>query len=891
MAIDLTSVSPQATVKSAPLHCWPLYGLAILSGVAGLGYQITWAKLLSVTLGHEIAAVLATVAAFFAGLALGGLVLNRRVHHTNTPHRWYAVFELCIGLWALAVLILAPQLTLFLPELLGTNPSPSRHWLIAFSSTFLLLLPATATMGATLPALERLAKLTVNNTQQKISALYSANTLGAVLGTLVATFWLIPELGITQTVISLSAINLLCAALVIAVFYKIGRNANLQQNNTDTAQFTQVPKPQTHFNKQWLLGALFFTGLLGIGLEVIMIRALSQVLENTVYTYASILAVYLIGTSAGAWCYHKTPASKDWPQRLVLLIAAVLTAGVFALASLWWSPDAYLWVIQHLGHSRLSALTAEWLVAALAFLLPTLAMGALFCHLVQQVGQKSGYGLAFAVNTLGAAVAPWLFGVFLLPLLGIKLAAVLVVLGYLAILPVRHCLQCNWRIKFLIAPPVLATLAITFFAGPLTLLNLGPQERILEYREGVMASVAVIEDGQRQRHLKVNNRFTMGGTATSFSDHRQSHLPLLLHGKPQTALYLGLGTGKTFEAVQFYPSLTAIGVELIPEAIDVMPYFGVEPSAWPMDAQVVSADARRYVLASEQLFDVIIAEIFHPSRDGAGALYTKEHFSAVSQRLAEDGLFCQWLPLFQLDINTLKTITRTFVEVFPYSQLHLGHFSLQQPILCLLGSNQPLNVTDNWLFSQVTDTQLQQQLINQRLNSDFALLGGMLADKNQLQTWAGPGAINTDNNPIITYSAPDFVYAERESAALRLSNLITELQALPNYQQQMAAPNLSQAFMQRLQRYWQARDIFLQAGVNVDPSKNLPQLLSTIKTPLLQAVRTSPDFLPAYQPLLAMAEGLYPQDPKAAWQLLKELEEANPQLPFARQMRMRLFGN
>ena len=123
----------------------------------------------------------------------------------------------------------------------------------------------------------------------------------------------------------------------------------------------------------------------------------------------------------------------------------------------------------------------------------------------------------------------------------------------------------------------------------------------------------MIEEPDKSRHLKVNNRFTMGGTASRFSDHRQTHLPMLWQGgAARSALYLGLGTGVTFQAAQYYPQLQATGVELIPEMLPLMPAFGVDVGAshWPNKPQVLAADARRFVVADDHLYDVIIAEVF-----------------------------------------------------------------------------------------------------------------------------------------------------------------------------------------------------------------------------------------------------------------------------------------
>jgi spermidine synthase len=130
-----------------------------------------------------------------------------------------------------------------------------------------------------------------------------------------------------------------------------------------------------------------------------------------------------------------------------------------------------------------------------------------------------------------------------------------------------------------------------------------------------------------------------------------------------------------------------VAVELVPEVIDVLPYF--EPVTGKLKGHprldIKTADARRYVSTDRKTYDVIVADLFHPSRDGAGYLYTVEHFQAVKKRLAPGGVFCQWLPIYQLDLTVLKTIIRTYLEVFPDASAYLAHYSLTNPMICLVG--------------------------------------------------------------------------------------------------------------------------------------------------------------------------------------------------------------
>lgn len=864
--------------------------IVVLSGISGLGYQMAWSKMLSVALGHEILAVLAVVAAFFVGLALGAFVLNRRIANSQVPQRWYTLCELVIGLWSLALITLIPHFNQTIAIAIGAQPSPIWHWFVAFGGTLVLLLPSTFCMGATLPAIERVFSGILLRSQ-KVSGLYGLNTLGAVVGVLISTFWLVPQFGLAIALGIFAVLNLLCAAVVLLLW-----NQSVNQAEITRSENSSLPI----VNQSGLMITLFVCGWLGLGYEVLSIRALSQILENTVYTFAAVLCIYLLGTAAGAACYQtfyvdrqRTDAietATQWQSTRFVLLTATALACILGTFALWLGQPVYDMYKLTLGYGATAALIAELSVAFIVLFLPTFLMGMLFSHLIKGTVIKPGLGMGLGVNTLGSALAPLSFGIIFIPLVGTKIGLVLVSLSYLALIPLAGTKFTDIRkpnfkaAGWLVAPLTLC--ALIFFAPlPQGYISKDSANQQILFTEGVVAAVEVSRDSTGNKHLSVNNHYIMGGTASRFSDHRQTHIPFLLHGNPSSALYLGLGTGITMDAAKYYPNTQVTGVELVPELLPLLAEFGVETDSveWHKKPQLISADARRFMLTTKQQFDVIIAEIFHPSRDGAGALYTVEHYQQIRNKLSPDGLVCQWLPLFQLDIPTFQSILRSFLAVFPDSQLHLGHFSLQQPILCLVGRKSPTRLDPNWLATKVTYAPLQQQLVQSRLNSDLALLGGFLASGEELQQLAGNGPLNTDNHPYVTYQAPQFVYQAPEPAAKRLLTLLAMLEKT-DAEQLTQDPVLAN----NLHNYWQARDLFLQAGVNVRQDDNIMQILVKTYPQLISAVQTSQDFEPAYRALIGLANQVYGINRDVALNLLDELDAAAPRINDARRLRSQL---
>ncbi len=152
-----------------------LYFIFFLSGVAGLGYEIVWIRMFAVGLGHEFPSVLAVVAAFFGGFALGAWGLDGRVSRSRVPGRWYAALEIVIGTWGFASVALIPWANGQVALLTGPVPGPVRQWAIAFLVPLVVLLPATTAMGATLPAMDRFfSRLRADG--HSIGGLYGANT-------------------------------------------------------------------------------------------------------------------------------------------------------------------------------------------------------------------------------------------------------------------------------------------------------------------------------------------------------------------------------------------------------------------------------------------------------------------------------------------------------------------------------------------------------------------------------------------------------------------------------------------------------------------------------------------------------------------------------------------
>jgi spermidine synthase len=840
-----------------------LMAIAMASGFAGLGYEIVWTRLLANILGHEFIAVLSVLAGFFAGLALGSAIFGKRIASSPDPVRWYAGLEFVIGLWALALIWVLPAMGWVVPILIPADAAPFSQWVVAFALPMLLLLPAAAALGATLPALDAIL-LSHFHEKRGLGLVYAANTFGAVLGTLGTTFVIMPAAGLTRTLLLCAAISAACAIFMRVVV----RRRPLSAHNRSTPQSSTGPN----------LVSLFFTGLLGIGFEVLAVRTVSQILENTVYTFAALLSVYLLGTAIGASIYgHMARKLPSRPNTGWLAVCASLACASGTIA-LGYANTIAADLLEILPRSMSGAVMAELALATAVFLAPTIAMGALFTHLIQDYREKAGnLGPALAVNTAGAAIAPILFGPLLMPLLGAKTALVLIALGYSAIGPVNFRREAVPRLAA-------AAAALLLFALPLSLrfIQVPPDGELLWHRDGVMASVSVVRNGAGDAMLEVNNHFRMGGTASIESDYREADIPLLLHPAPKHALFLGLGTGTTISAAADHPGLLLDGVELVPEVVESFPLF--EKSAPNIghspNIRMHIADARRFVRGTVNRYDVVVADVYHPWVDGTAALYTREHFSAIRSILTKDGLFCQWLPLHQLDLPTLRLIVRTFQSEFPHARIYLAQFSLRTPLIALVGTVSGRKFPQNWLDHRVRDGRLARRLAEVDLASDTRLFGLMLGDEKDLAEFSGRGPLNTDDRPIVAFEAPRAAYVAGDTPAERLLALANAMHPVP-YAVLETNATVEQ---HRLANYWRARNRYLALGVHTMETKEPLDPVRELGPKLIDIVRLSPDFDSAYNPALVMARQLAMAEPEAGRRMLQSLEQANPARPEAHQL-------
>ncbi len=832
-----------------------------VSGVSALGYELLWTRMLSLALGNETLGVLGVLAGFFGGLALGAAALHRRAIEAKDPVRMFAVLEVAAAAYALVSPWILYGLARVLPAALGPvagdNDSPTAL-VIAIIVAGASLLPGTFCMGATLPALVEARRRVVRDETDArgVGRLYAANTAGATLGVLGTVHVLMPAVGIAWSGALLGALGVSAAALAMRWGRPHGESlrTRVPDDEAPTLDASRDPDPDVADEPWLLLVVLFATGLFGVGLEVVGVQVLGQILENTVYTFADILAVYLVGTAIGAAAYTRfvKPATSGRPATVIagMLIAVAVTTVLSSLA-LAASPAVLERIAPHEGSSHRLHQAAELAVAGLVFGLPTLVMGATFSHVTGLVARR-GVGRAYAVNTLGSALAPILFTLWIIPSNGYRDALFVIVYGYLLTFGVFtwfRRFKAKWQVGLILGVVVTTTVA----PRDLVLVDADEGWTVISRAETTMGLVIVSEkkDDPKLRRLQVGRHFRMGG-AFAFGERRMGHIPLLLHPQSSSALYLGVGTGSTLGAVTTHPELQRVdAVELVPAVVDALPHFADINGKVHEDPRVTihRADARRFVAASSDTWDVVVADLFHPGLDGAGGLYALEHFEGVRDHLAPKGMFAQWVPLYQLDRPTLQTIVRTFLAAFPDAHAILGVYNVQTPAIALLGGtgDAPFVVDPEQLASTLAQPIYAELLMQEPRD----LLGAYLLDREALAAFAGDGPLNTDLRPEVLFAAPRVAY-EGESGR-GWENLLALWEHAAPIAADVLASDARDEWHADATRFQTALHEYLlgeRARVDEGPNAVTPE---TAVDHYLAAYDAAPDFAPARGMLYAAA--------------------------------------
>jgi spermidine synthase len=594
---------------------------AFVSGASALVYEVLWMRRFLSLFGATAPATSATLSAMFLGLAAGSLFVGRRSARWRRPLRAYGILEVCIAFGALLVV---PALSLYEWFYPAIYNGPLNRPLVFVAVKTLLAMAAlfvpSFLMGGTLPALAHAFVTSKDEFAKTGSAIYAANTFGAVLGALCVPFLLLPTLGAARSYYAAVACNLLigAAAVLLDRSYRGAREPAADETRrketrrVETRRRAAVQEPRAEspqLKPAWLLpSAAFLSGALLLALEVLWTRMLAQVHENSVYSFAIVLAIFLAGLAGGA-ALARLLLSKGRGARRALGLSWVF-AGVLVFAT----PQLFYFLtggLSYVSEFGAGANLMTLVFAAATMLAPTLLAGMVLPLLMEVDAKTRGdsagpvLGRLLAFNTAGAVVGPLLATYAVLPLVGLWAGVALA--GLLMVASGEAWLKglFKGRPTALRRAAVFALLvAVVAGANPLTLprarVKRDGGEKLIHLDEGSHGIVSVLESAD-DRWMLLNNFYTLGGTAFAAEERQQARIPLFLHPSPRRVAFLGMGTGITAGGALLPNVEKLVALELVPEVVKTAgDYFAESNLGLLKDGrvEVVNEDARVYLKAS-----------------------------------------------------------------------------------------------------------------------------------------------------------------------------------------------------------------------------------------------------------------------------------------------------
>ena len=729
-----------------------------LSGLAALVYETAWTREFSFVFGTSELAVATVLAAYMAGLAGGAAVAGRIAHRIRRPLWLYGLLELGIAISALlvpAALFLANRL---LALLFGgqTSFQTSHPLSISFfylMVTFVIVMVPTCFMGATLPLLSRHAVRSEHDIGPRVGALYAVNTAGAVGGTLLAAFVLLPALGIRQTVYVAVAIN----GLVFLIAVYLVRVARLEARDP---LVPASPKPGTTRALHFILPLIMVSGALSFTYEVLWVRLLSQLLGGSIYAFATMLASFLAGIAIGSAVASRR--ANDAEQALRGFVAAqlgiaILTVGAFYLID--FAPP----LTRYLDFENPLVLDVT---LAMAVLLPSaVCIGATFPFAVRILAREAedagpASARVYSWNTAGAIVGAIGAAFVLLPTLGFRgtiLLGVTLNLGIAAIAAQRA--GTSRRTSAVAALLIGCAFFMVLPGEPWQILRSSPINRKAAPKTG-QADFYQVGRGATvllTRHSPARWRLSTNGLPESMisspADPPVARAPAIMLGnigpmlrpEARSMLVIGLGGGVTIEGIPRNIERIDV-VEIEAEVIAANRWLGPHRRIDPLDDPRVhlhEGDARSALQLNQQRFDVVAAQASHPWTAGASHLYTREFFEMVANHLEQDGVFVQWVGSRFVDLELIQSLVITLFEHFDYVHVYSGFL--------FAASNTPLPDAPDFDALRTLDPDLPRRT-GLYTAEDFA--SHLRLDSESSRAFSATAEITTDDRNLLQMRSP-----------------------------------------------------------------------------------------------------------------------------------------
>lgn len=825
-----------------------------VSGFCGLLYEIVWIRAASTVIGNTTHAVGTVVGVFMGGLALGGWWGGRQADRRRGGSllSLYGLLEGGVALAAIAVpLLLAASEPLFRILWNALAGLPLLYGLLRVLLLGLILLVPTTLMGATLPVLSGFLASSIDAAGREAGRAYAINTLGGVLGTVAAGFWLVPSFGLRATTLVAACLN----AGIAAASWGLARRRSGERVAAPTAE--AAPPAGA-------LAVAAFSGLASLLYEIAWTRSLVLALGSTVHAFTLILTAFILGlaagSAAGALLLRRLSGTRGPLAAVQMVIGAAAIGLLPALGDL---PLRVAPLAEGMLRDYGSMLATQAALILPFVLLPAIFMGAVFPLAIRwaaEPGRSIGrsVGAVYTANTLGSIAGSLLGSFALVPFIGlastVKVAATInfalaaaILLNsprrWTAALPaggmlVSWLLLPSWDPRILTSGPFLYGAADVRSARHLN-QDLGDYLRkdsdlIAQYWD----SYGLVTLHRQQNgilSMKVNGKTDASTGPTDRANMLfVGDLALVHHPRPKRAACIGLGGGLTLAAMAKHPLERLDCVELSPAVLRGAEHFKEAIGGVLDDPRVrlILGDGRNAILFGNEPYDVIVSQPSNLWVSGMANLFTRDFFEEASRRLTPGGIFCQWVHAYWLSTENLRDVVRTFFSVYPHGSLwevFPGHDYL------LLGTLEPSRTDLAGLEARLASTRALQDYVGTAAPRAPALIGHLIADAAAARNAAGPGPLITDDRCFIEYTAPRSMGHDTRPDVLRWLDGLRRGSPARNLYPTATDRDLDDIARRRESRRLLAEAVRLHAD---DPDRAL-EILSATPVPLQTDPRTT----------------------------------------------------
>lgn len=739
---------------------WAVSLFLLLSGTSALIYQVLWVRLLSLSIGSTSISISTVLAAFFLGLGLGSYFAGDILKRFKNAFKTYLFVELGI---AISAIILLPIL-LNLDYYISILPIAEAGLWLKFFIVMLLLLIPTFLIGLTFPVLMSIAIVNKDEIGRNLAHFYAFNTAGAVLGAMLSGFLFIPHFGLDGTLYIAASLNIL---IVLVGFILYSRFAF--SRNTVSVSSLYMQEPEVLKNKALIV--LFITGFSAMATEVGWMKFLIVYTGNTIYGFSLILAMFLAGITIGSFVVRSNRISNINAQKFLffgLMLLGVMLLG--ARIGLGMFTEIY----QQLNTLDVNDFVYRWskYLAMFLLLLPATALfGALFPVALKLYSPNisrlhSHVGRAYAVNIIAGILGSIIAGFLIIPYFSTD-----VLLTTVAIIVAASALIFINDIKTKNAPLIWSSFTIVFVLLSTYLPHIDYRSMIdivvgrshkshssdykstIHYiKEGQTGVISILSYDKYPCIMKLlNNGMNESWIDTCNDDNLLlnefllGEIPILLHRHAKKAFIVGYGGGTTVKALYMNDLDSIDVVELDSAVLDAVGtlYGGELPTEGDERVNVKVNDARNSLLMSKSSYDIIVSQPSHPWLSGGSNIMNRDFFEIVKSRLSPDGINGQWLPLYKIDIATLKSIIKAYTDTFEYV---ISFVNFPTRDFLLFGSNQPIVFDYDEIQKQMQKPQVNKIFQRHKIDGSYGLMRYFALSREQLVSISSSAEPATDKN-------------------------------------------------------------------------------------------------------------------------------------------------